>query len=280
MNTYHVLSFSGVKTVQHYYLKLFKIISANMPLDEIVYCNTGLDFPEMDEHIKLVKSKIPSSIKFTTLNPPYSFEYFLLHKPVKNTINKNEEGWNGYGWPGPRRRWCTSRLKTDLLDRYYKSKKSLVHVYIGIASDELNRISTPSISSISSNHIIKEYPLINTFNMSEEDCLNYCYSLGFNWGGLYKKHRRLSCWCCPLQNIHSLRTLYNDHPELWNKLKEWDKEIIKRPPHAPLQNFYSKFRTVEDMEKRFKLENSFLQQGKSITKKNFFNEWKKLIDTN
>jgi len=59
--------------------------------------------------------------------------------------------------------------------------------------------------------------------MTETDCLQYCYDRGYNWGGLYEHFKRVSCWCCPLQSLEELRQLYKYYPELWQKLKEWDK---------------------------------------------------------
>jgi hypothetical protein len=79
--------------------------------------------------------------------------------------------------------------------------------------------------------------------MTEQDCLNYCYSKGFDWNGLYEKFSRLSCWCCPLQKIGELKILYNNYPDLWNKLQYWQ------------DNTYRKFRpdyNIEDLTKRFK----------------------------
>ncbi len=65
------------------------------------------------------------------------------------------------------------------------------------------------------------YPLVE-FGLSEADALKYCYDLGFDWGGLYGIKKRLSCWCCPLQNLDDLRYLYNHRPELWQELKNLD----------------------------------------------------------
>ena len=57
--------------------------------------------------------------------------------------------------------------------------------------------------------------------MTEADCLAYCKERGYDWGGLYDKMRRVSCWCCPLQSLAELRVLYQDFPDLWEQLKRW-----------------------------------------------------------
>ena len=64
--------------------------------------------------------------------------------------------------------------------------------------------------------------------MTEKDCLNYCYSKGYDWGGLYKLFDRVSCWCCPLKRIGEKKKLYKHFPELWNKLKEWESKTYRK----------------------------------------------------
>lgn len=60
--------------------------------------------------------------------------------------------------------------------------------------------------------------------MSEKECLDYCYSNGYDFGGLYNYMKRLSCWCCPLQSKTDLRYLYKYHKYLWKELLEMDKK--------------------------------------------------------
>ena len=62
---------------------------------------------------------------------------------------------------------------------------------------------------------------------------------------MYDKFHRVSCWCCPLQPLSALRTLYHKHPELWERLKEMDSKLEYK-----FQPEYS----VEQLEERFKRE--------------------------
>lgn len=89
--------------------------------------------------------------------------------------------------------------------------------------------------------------------MTEKDCLEYCYSKGFYWGGLYEKFHRLSCWCCPLQTLKELKVLYNEFPELWNKLKEWDNKTYRK---------FRKDYSILELEEKFEKEG--LYQKKEI----------------
>ena len=194
------------------------IIENKMPLDEVIFIDTGMEFPEMYDHVAKVKKYIARhNIPFTTIKAEHSFEYYLVEKPIKPRDTRYQPH-NGYGWPLARCRWCTNRLKIEPVNKYLKSQGDIIE-YIGFAYDEPKRYNNGIPNRI--------YPLV-AYEMTEKDCLEYCYSLGYDWGGLYEKFKRVSCWCCPLQNIESLRTLYRDYPELWNKLETWDMMLSDR----------------------------------------------------
>lgn len=218
-----IVSFSGGKDST---AMLLKMIEENMQIDEIIFCDTGKEFPQMYEHVKQVENYIKRPI--TIIKSEKSFDYYMFEH--EKTKGKNK-GKKGYGWPNMRCRWCTSSLKNKVIDDYLKKYKEEGYIeYIGIAYDEQERIKE------------KEYPLVN-WKMTEADCLKYCYEKGFDWGGLYEHFDRVSCWCCPLKNLKELKILYTHYPELWQKLKEMDKKA------------YNKFRkdySIEELEKKFK----------------------------
>ena len=101
-------------------------------------------------------------------------------------------------------RWCTNLLKTVPREKFLSELRKNYDVieYIGIAADETERIthkcnSRPNVW----------LPLVE-WGMTEADCLKYCKERGYDWGGLYEKFGRVSCWCCPLQPLNELRVLY------------------------------------------------------------------------
>lgn len=94
-------------------------------------------------------------------------------------------------------RWCTARLKVDPVKKYLKQLgENNYKLFIGIAFDEPKRIKEHN------------YPLYE-WGIKEKQALEYCYSRGFDWGGLYEHFSRVSCWCCPLQSLSELRNLEN-----------------------------------------------------------------------
>ena len=204
----HIVSFSGGKDST---AMLLRMIEENMQIDEIIFCDTGVEFPDMYEHIEKVKNYIQRDI--TILKNKYSYEYYLLEH--LKTKGKNK-GKKGLGWSNFRNRWCTGNLKTNVFNKYIKDKYTDCKIirYIGIAFDEQNRLGN------------YEYPLID-FKMTEKDCLNYCYNKGFNWNGLYEKFDRVSCYLCPLQRLDELEIIYNSYPKLWNHMKDLDKRSVK-----------------------------------------------------
>lgn len=233
------------------------------PLDEVIYCDTGVEFPAMQKHIdKLENIFVANGIKFTRLKNEESFEYLLLEKPVKRK-NKKFEGKLGYDWPTSRTRWCTGKLKQQVVRRYFKEldKTYTVIQLIGLAYDEQYRLERKSNQAEN-----MRYPLIE-WGWTEEDCLKYCYDKEFDWEGLYDIFDRTGCWCCPLQSLDGLRKLRKHFPELWQKLRDWDKKTS-----LTFKSDYS----MEQLEIRFALEDEWIAQGLPIRPtKEFMTEMRK-----
>jgi 3'-phosphoadenosine 5'-phosphosulfate sulfotransferase (PAPS reductase)/FAD synthetase len=229
----HIISFSGGKDSTAMSLRL---IEENYPVDEIVFFDTGWEFPQIHDHIK--KFEQYTERKVTVLHPKKSFEHWMLHQKVIGRTGENNGIFyrTGCGWPSPSRRWCT-REKVSTIDTYC-GKNALM--YIGLAADEKHR--TYSSSSKKKRYEIK-YPLID-WEMSESDCLQYCYNRGFDWDGLYKIFRRVSCFCCPLQSLNALRTLRKNFPNFWKQMIEYDKTIQNN-------RGFNHNKTICDLEKQF-----------------------------
>ena len=217
---------------------LLSLLSREEKLDEVIFYDTGMEFKSIydirDKIIVLLKER---NIKYTELKPKYSFEYMMFDKPVKH---RNGTYSNGYSWCGGRCRWGTTE-KNKTISKYLKKNYGEDYKeYVGIAYDEQNRIK---------NDEHKLYPLID-LNMTERDCLEFCYSQGYYWEEdgirLYNVLDRVSCWCCANKNLKELRNYYNYLPTYWNKLKE-----LQEKTDRPFKN--NKY-TVFDLEKRFESE--------------------------
>lgn len=246
----HIVSFSGGKDSTAMLLHMMEL---GMQIDIVLYCDTWMEFPAMYRHVEKVKKIVEDAgIKFVTLKNPQSFKYLMLEHPAErrqSTIEKLGGNPVGYSWAGSRSRWCTSKLKTELLRKYKQELEAEFNVieYVGLASDEQYRLEKES----NKNH---QHPLVD-WSWDEAKALSYCYQKGFDWEGLYEHFSRVSCWCCPLQSLEELRNLRKFYPELWNELNEMDKQTWRK-----FRSDYS----VEELEKRFQLEDERIAKGLSI----------------
>lgn len=69
----HIVSFSGGKDST---AMLLRMVEENMQIDDIVFCDTGKEFPQMYEHIKKVEKYIKRPI--TIIKSDKSFDYYMF----------------------------------------------------------------------------------------------------------------------------------------------------------------------------------------------------------
>lgn len=228
-----IVSWSGGKDSTY---MLYEMLRRGEHIDEVVCCDTTIEFPAMYVHQKKVVdnlTKVYLELKFTFLHPDYDFEYYMFDY-VKQRGSK--AGQKGMGWPNPNYIWCRKNLKLSVIDEYLRSKYGSDYVTcIGIAYDELDRYDFEYITGR------KRYPLIE-WQITELEALHGCYDLGYTWDHLYERFFRVSCWCCPLQSVKDLYCLYTYYPDLWQKLREYDDRQSNR---------FRKDYTLEELENRF-----------------------------
>ena len=222
-----IISFSGGKDST---AMLLRMIELGIPIDEVRYFDCGSwEFPQMVEHIRKVERIIP--IPITRMRYKYNLDYLFSEKITR-------KGNTGYGFPTMVYRWCTGK-KRDTLVKGMERHKTVQ--YIGYTIDELQRMGRSTVRS-DRRGIQNRFPLIE-WGWSEKDCLEYCYSKGFDWGGLYNYFDRVSCWCCPFQGIRELRNLRKFFPGLWARLLDMQTESWNA--------FKMDGTTVFDFDKRF-----------------------------
>lgn len=246
--SYHAVSLSGGKDST---AMLLLMIERGMPIDAVISADTGMEFPEMYEHLAKVDAYLfrERGIHITTLRRPHGFEYLMFDVPQqkKRAIERRiamGQPLTGYGWPGIRVRWCTGQLKTHLIAKEVnrlKGEHGALH-YVGIAADEAWRCKD------------EQYPLVE-WGITEAEALKICYDRGYDFGGLYEIYHRASCWCCPFQRIDELRKLRKYHPELWKKLMELDRRALAQFGPGPLGQFKQNW-SVERLEQRFSTEDT------------------------
>lgn len=253
-----IVSFSGGKDSTW---MLLELIRRGEHIDEVVFFDTGWEFPQMLRHVESIKMLVEDhGITFTTLHPENSFDYLMFDKPVKE---RNGGSHFGYSWCGLKGcRWGTTE-KLKSIDFYFKNEPDHIQC-VGIAADELERLKKARKGN-------KRLPLAE-WGITKEECLQGCYSLGYDWEGLYEDLDRVSCKFCAMKNLKELRNVYWKMPDVWDELRDYQSRT-----YYP---YKGDGKSVFDLEVRFELEKEFETQGKSIRNREFFAELKKRFGGN
>lgn len=229
----YIASFSGGKDSVAMVLGL---IEKGLPLDRIAFIDTGLDFGEQRNIIKICErkfKKLKPRLQFDYIKPDISFEEQFYTK-IKKGKNKGQI----YGWPYTIgfNSWCNDRLKIRPFKKYMKQfKQDETIVYLGIAADEKGRLK-----KLQPN---RKAPLAE-WKMTEKDCIRYIKEKNF-WNPLYWKFERLGCYLCPKQNNRALKSLRKHYPYFWQKMLRMDKD-------SPIP-FRADGTTLRELEKNFSM---------------------------
>ena len=222
---------------------LLKLLELKYPLNEVIYFDIGVEFDSIKANAERMKPILEAKgVKFTILEPKDSFIYTMTEKPVMKRDGKLQ---SGYKWCGGSARWGTT-LKLEAIKKHYETyKNEMIVEYVGVASDERQRINRQR-----QENRIKIYPLVE-WEMTEKDCLEYCYSKDWHWNEngyeLYDLLDRVSCKYCKNKNLKELRNIYHFLPDVWKELKEL-QDKVKMP--------YKDGKTIQDLETRFLVEDS------------------------
>lgn len=195
----HVYMFSGGKDST---AMLIEAHRRKMPIDRILFADIGAEWPQMYAHIRLVERYIGRKIEVVRHPRGDFFYWFKNHTMLKGA----RKGERGYGWCG-KLRWGTAQ-KRHMIKRAIPVDAIEYH---GVAANEGERTKKNEGRNI-------RYPLVE-WGMSEADNLEYCYRIGFDWGGLYEHLDRVSCWCCEMKNLRELRAMHDHFPDTWAKLE-------------------------------------------------------------
>lgn len=200
---------------------LLKLIECKYQLDEVIFYDTGMEFKAIYDTRDIIKKLLcEKNIKYTELKPTIPFIDKMLNKKVNKRDGITQYG---YGLCGGRCRWGTTdkniAIKKYLKAQYGENYKE----YIGIAFDEKERIKKERT-------VHKLLPLID-WQMTEKDCLEYCYNKNFFWKEngvrLYDVLDRVSCWCCANKNKKELNNMLYYLPEYYLKNTMLLKQIKK-----------------------------------------------------
>lgn len=214
---------------------LIKIKELGLPLDEVIYVDimfdddTSGETPEMASFIskaeKILKEKF--DIEVTHLRGVTFKEQFYKIKQRGKHIGHN------YGFPYTIGAWCNDRLKMQPIKEYMRKQTDEIIQYVGIAYDEPERYERL-------NHETYIAPLYD-LKITEKEAMEICRKYDL-LSPIYETSFRGGCWFCPKQRLSQLKWLYEEHNDLWNMLKEMEKDSF---------NTFKPNTTLKDLEERF-----------------------------
>ena len=192
----HIIALSGGKdsSALAVYLR-GKILNV-----EYVFCDTGEELEETYEFISKLQDYLCSSI--TLLKSEKNFKYYV-------------DLYNGV-LPDARTRWCTRMLKLKPYEDYIGGDP--VISYVGIRADEPHRkgyISTkPNVTTV--------FPFVED-NIRHDDVLRILRNSGLGLPQYYNWRSRSGCYFCFFQQKREWAGLLENHPDLFEKAKSYEK---------------------------------------------------------
>ena len=116
---------------------LLRLVEEKRPIDEILYCDTGWEFPQMYDHLDRLEQTIGRPI--TRLKAPLTAEQYFYEYTARPDAKLVTD--RGLSWPSHACRWCTGRLKTHVINKHLRQLRRQYRLkqYVGIAADEAHR---------------------------------------------------------------------------------------------------------------------------------------------
>lgn len=192
----HLLGLSGGKDSS----ALAIYLRDKVPEMEYFFADTGAELPETLAYIDLLEDYLGKSIE--RLNAGRDFDYYLkLHN---NFL------------PSPRQRWCTINLKLIPFEEFVGNDECVS--YIAIRADEPARSGY-----ISKKANIKTRLPFREDGITKDDVTKILESSGLGLPEYYKWRSRSGCYFCFFQRQEEWVGLRNNHPNLFEKSKQYEK---------------------------------------------------------
>lgn len=212
----HVVSISGGKDsaalavyLNQYYPQL--------PV-EYVFCDTGCELPETYEYLEKLEALLGAKIQ--RLNALDMLG--IKRKAGRNPFDVILTEYYGGFLPNAQARWCTRMLKIKPFERHIGDDQA--YSYIGIRADEDREgyvsKKPPKISD--RPNIIPVYPLKDD-GLTLADVQIILEGAGLGLPEYYNWRTRSGCYFCFYQQIAEWQGLKENHPELFEKSKRYEK---------------------------------------------------------
>ena len=191
----------------------------NEPLDEAVFSEVMFDKDtsgEVPEHRDFIYDRLKPfcekklGIKFTILHADKTYDD-VFHHVITRGPHKGEV--RGFAWAG----MCAVNrdCKIPPVRKYNTALSPDTVSYVGIARDEPKRLARLDG--------VKKVSLLAKYGMTEVDAYKLCQEHGL-LSPIYTHCRRNGCWFCPNASDLELLHMVTKHPDMFDRLIEWENE--------------------------------------------------------
>lgn len=202
----HIVNFgAGVNSTA----LIIEMINRNMPIDYIIFADTGSEHPETYIFLEIMKRFFnDKKLPFVIVKSKYDcsiYDYYTNKKTM----------------PFRKFRDCTDKFKKLPITKFIKQfKQEGVIQYIGIASDEARRIR-----SSDTKWIEFKYPLVS-WMLNRKRCIEIIKNAGFI------EPIKSGCFMCPYQSDMSWKHLLDTNKELWDKARFMEEQNRTYPKNT------------------------------------------------
>ena len=204
---------------------LLRMVEREMPIDAVLYADTGMEFPEAYEHLEHLDKWLyqQRGIHITRLKHPDSFEYLLLESPIHSPYQRTKRkrlgiSLLGNGWPRNKKRWCCEQMIHQVIDQEIcrMEKETRITHYVPL-SEEYSHCIAPR-----QHHSETLYPLIE-WNENSQQTRLYCLVNGFSLYSNPAYNSFCTCWFCPFRMRTEQAFFRESNYALWKRLLELEQ---------------------------------------------------------
>lgn len=200
---------------------MIDILINNHPnvLDRVIFVAVEKEFPqECEFRLKLIERWNPY-VHCEIIQTKTKFDDWFFGKTIRGNNKGKRRGFPPTLFPC----YWTREAKIKPINNYLKGISNPIE-FIGYTCDEKSKVRQNIKSKYLNGEIInKKYPLID-WNMTEDDCRDYCKKNGI-LNPLYKYFNRLGCFLCPKQSKKNIEILREYFPEQYDELRWYCSQI-------------------------------------------------------
>lgn len=233
-NIRHIVSVSGGKdsaALAIYMRKKYPQISV-----EYVFCDTGCELPETYEYLERMEALLGREVVHLNAADALTSRKIPGRNPFDLWLDQQYGGF----LPNIRSRWCTRVLKIEPFEKYVGDGQAFS--YIGIRGDEDRDgyvSKKPPVISQQPN-ILPVYPFKDD-GLGLADIKQILEDSGLGLPDYYRWRSRSGCYFCFYQQIGEWQRLKEEHPDLFEKAKKYEKFKGQK------QFTWSEGRTLDDI---------------------------------